>query len=297
MTFSFRLLRTSVVALCFCCLAEVGAQTANPVHGGGVVSRGTGGFVSVMVSTQRWVKARLVQPLLMDSRYAVVRLQVAELSQTRQWHTKSETVLAVDCANVDRKVAVLQRSWNVEANEEAAPVWRQDESLGGVASWSGLDLARLRFEELPALAFQDLWPQALQVPSDYRVGTEFACKAAALPGAVVWPVDDVAALVRKTGGFVDVQLLSCRISDRESQSGVDIQISHSPSGRAVMLGEKWVENGELHVDHLALAEADVEFRLARATGVLRLVRRSEMQTIGAGVCRTMPLPFGWLPNW
>jgi hypothetical protein len=125
MTFSFRLLRTSVVALCFCCLVEVGAQTANPAHGGGVVSRGTGGFVTVMVSTQRWVKARLVQPLLMDSRYAVVRLQVAELSQTRQWHTKSETVLAVDCANVDRKVVVLQRSWNVEANEEAAPFWRQ----------------------------------------------------------------------------------------------------------------------------------------------------------------------------
>ncbi len=297
MTFSFQLLRSSVVALCFCCFAEAGAQTANPGHAGGVVSQGGSGFVSVMVSTQRWVKARLLQPLLMDSRYAVVRLQVAELSRDSLWHTKSDTVLAVDCSNVGRKVAVLQRSWNVGANEQLPPVWRQDDSSEVSSSLVGLDLARLRFEELPVLAFEDLWPQALQIPSDVRVGAEFACKSAALPGAVVWPVDDVAAVVRKTGGFADVQLLNCRISDRASQSGMEIRISHSPSGRAVLLGEKWVESGALHADHLALADADVEFRLARATGVLRLVRRSEMQTIGAGVCRTVQLPFGWQPSW
>lgn len=240
MTFSFQLLRSSVVALCFCCFAKAVAQTANPGQAGGVVSQGSGGFVSVMVSTQRWVKARLLQPLLMDSRYAVVRLQVAELSRDSLWHTKSDTALAVDCANVGRKVAVLQRSWNIEENEQTPPAWRQDDRSEVRSSWSGLDLARLRFEELPVLAFEDLWPQALQIPSDFRVGAEFACRAAALPGAVVWPVDDVAALVRKTGGFVDVQLLNCRISDRESQSGVDIQISHSPSGRG---GIAWRKMG------------------------------------------------------
>ena len=91
----------------------------------------------------------------------------------------------------------------------------------------------------------------------------------------------------KRGGFEDVQALACRAIGRENPSGWDIEIRHSPRGKAVLLGEKWVLTGALHEDHLALSDGDLEVRLTRATGMLRLVLRSEMKTVGSGVCRTV----------
>lgn len=251
-----------------------------------------GAFVSVMVGTQRWVLARLLQPLLLDGRYAVVQTRVAEPWGQGQWRLAAENTLVVDCAAPRRRVAVVQQSVNVLADGGAPPQWQ----LSGGAL-AGLALAHLPFEALPVPEFVHQWPQPLQVPSEHQVGAEFACKAASLPNAVPWPAAEVAAIVRQTGGFDDVQALKCRASGRANPGGVDIEIRHSPAGRAVLLGEKWVLAGALHEDHLAMADGDLEVRLTRATGALRLVLRSEMQTVGTGVCRTVPPPGRRVSGW
>lgn len=259
-----------------------------------------GAFVSVMVATQQWVLARLLQPLLLDSRYAVVQTRVAEPWGQGKWRLVTENTFVVDCAVQRRRVAVVQQATNVNSDGEMPPQWQL---VGGAlaqvgtASMAGLALGNLQFHSLPEPQFVHVWPQPLQTPSEHQVGAEFACKAASLPHAAPWPVGEVAAAVRQTGGYEDVQLLKCRASGRANPTGVDIDIRHSPLGRAVLLGEKWAIVGALHEDHLALTDGDLEVRLTRATGALRLVLRSEMQTVGTGVCRTVPPPVRRTSGW
>lgn len=280
------------------CVAAVLASPLPVAAAGGSVEV-QGAFVSVMVATQQWVLARLLQPLLLDGRYAVVQTRMAEPWGQTKWRLTTESTLVVDCANQRRRVVVVQQAVNAQADGETPPQWQLTGGAlaQGGASMGGLALGSLPFQALPELKLAHDWPQPLQTPSEHRVGAEFACRAASLPQATPWPAGEVAALLRQTGGFDDVQVLKCRVSGRANPTGVDIDIRHSPLGQAVLLGEKWVVAGALHEDHLALADGDLEVRLTRATGVLRLVLRSEMQTVGTGVCRTVPLPgpraLGW----
>ena len=243
-----------------------------------------------MVATHEWVSARLLQPLLLDSRYAVVHTRVAKPWGQGQWRLADENILVVDCAASRRRVAVVRHATNTQFDGESPPQWQVPKDAMAkphVVGFPGLVLANLPFETLPESSFTHEWPQPLQTPGERRVGAEFACHASHLPHAAPWPAAEVAAIVRQTGGFEDVQALACRAIGRENPSGWDIEIRHSPRGKAVLLGEKWVLTGALHEDHLALSDGDLEVRLTRATGMLRLVLRSEMKTVGSGVCRTV----------
>jgi hypothetical protein len=61
---------------------------------------------------------------------------------------------------------------------------------------------------------------------------------------------------------------------------------YSPSGNSVLLGDRWILNGVLYENYMSVSDEDVELRLIRKTGEIRLVSRSESKTIGGGVCRT-----------
>lgn len=270
----------------FCALAAlVGPSPTLATSGGGEAQ---GAFVSVMVGTQQWVVARLLQPLLLDGGYAVVQTRVAEPWGQGQWRLTAENTLVVDCASPGRRVAVVQQATNTQPDGLLPPEWQVSGGILNQPTNTGLALSHLPFEALPAPGFAQQWPRPLRAPSEHRVAAEFACRAARLPSAMPLAAAEVAAVVRQSGGFDDVQALKCRASGRANPAGVDIEIRHSPRGSAVLLGEKWVVAGTLYEDHLALADGDLEVRLTRATGVLRLVLRSEMQTVGTGVCRTVP---------
>jgi len=282
--------RSSPIAAVCVAVALASSLWARAASGGSEVHRA---FVSIMLGTQQRVVARLLQPLLLDSRYAVVQTRVAEPWGQGQWRLATENTLVVDCAPPRRRVAVVQQAINAQPDGSAPTQWRRSGgalAVPGATGLAGLALASLPFQTLPEPHFVLEWPQPLQTPSEYQVGAAFACKAATLPNAAPWPVTEVAAIVRQTGGFDDVQALKCRASGRAKPAGVDIEIRHSPAGRAVLLGEKWVVAGALYEDHLAMADGDLELRLSRATGALRLVLRSEMQTVGTGVCHTVTLP-------
>lgn len=254
-----------------------------------------GAFVSLMVANRQWVLARLLQPLMLDGRYAVLQTRVAERWAPDKWRLTDESTWVVDCAAPGRRLAVVQRATNAEPDGSLPPRWQVTPGMG--ADTAGLALASLVFEDLPVPRFSHSWPQSLRSPEERRVGAEFACRAANLPGSVPWPEVEVAALLRQTGGFDDTQALRCSASGRANPTGVDIEIRHSPAGQAVMLGEKWVDTGALHEDHLAFADGDLEVRLIRNTGMLRLVLRSELLTVGTGVCRTLQAPASKIPGW
>lgn len=272
----------------WCCGGLFSVATAGTM---GTIGAGPGQpnpYVSVMVSTRQWVVARLLAPVLQEGRYAVLQTRLAQPWGVGRWRLSTESTLVADCTA--QRVALLHTAQNAQPDGDLPPQWV---STGGAlqpgpkpaAPEQGVALAGLVFEPVPVVAApQGDGPRALQVPHEWQVGMAFACKAA--QGTEPWGgwAEQVAAEVRLSGGFADVQEMKCRVQGRANPQGIDLHIRHSPGAGAVLLGEKWLADGALYADHWALSDGELAIRFAKATGALRLVLRAESVAVGVGQC-------------
>lgn len=247
-------------------------------------------FSLVMLATHQKVFARILPSRSRAAGYMLVQTQVVQPWNSNGWRLSSQSLLAIDCSLKNFRVAVVQQSINSKNDDSLPPVW-----VVSVGDKNSDDVIKDRVENLEKLVFNFLymprfineWPQNLQAPSEHHVAASFACLVASGTRQSSEVISEAAAVIRKSGGFDDIQILKCRASGRVYPNGIDIEMRHSPAGKAVLLGDKWVMTGALYADHLSMIEGDMEFRLSRSNGVLRLVLRSEMQSVGVGECRTV----------
>ena len=249
-------------------------------------------YEPIMLSTHEQVSARLLQSLLFDGRFAVVQTRVSRLrlpnskdqgNLLAHWHLDEQNTLAIDCMSSPWGIAVLQKERNIRSGDIGNPEWKISASN---ADFIGMSLDKLKFSKisgfdrpLPSL------PQKLELPAEWQVAAAFACETL-LHSKNAVSSSEIAFKIRGNGGYRSLHKVICQTSDSSEKFGANLVFYYSPSGNSVLLGDRWILNGVLYENYMSVSDEDVELRLIRKTGEIRLVSRSESKTIGGGVCRT-----------
>lgn len=253
-------------------------------------------FYTLLPADTQLVAGRLMAGGVVDGRYAVAQLRTAEATGPGTWRLTTERTVVFDCQAQPPLQALVQQGTNTQPADEP-PQWQSTTMAvppqpGGMLVFRAEDLTFSALPEdeapLPAAAADTMAP--LRLPGVWQVGAAFACAAAATPDKVA----QVAAGVALNAGLPDLKELVCPLTNEARQPAGVLKLAYSPTQAAVRVGEKWVSVGVFAPAFLAMSDGDTELRLLRTTGVLRLVRRSEMRGLGHGQCA--PAPAGGVPQ-
>ena len=284
-------------SLAFClgimwCLSVLAFPGTDPVVVEGQAASPEPGYEPIMLSTHEQVSARLLQSLLFDGRFAVVQTRVSRLRLSSNkdqgnlpayWHLDEQNTLVIDCMNSSWGIAVLQKERNIRSGDIENPEWRISASN---ADFIGMSLDKLKFFKISGFdrPLSSL-PQKLEPPAEWQVAAAFACETLLHSNKAV-SSSEVAFKIRSNGGYRDLHKVVCQTSDFPGKFGANLVFYYSPSGNSVLLGDKWIINGVLYESYMSVSDENVELRLIRKTGEIRLILRSESKTIGGGVCQT-----------
>lgn len=231
-----------------------------------------GTFHTVLASDSLMVAARVVTvPDAPASRFVLAEARLAEPA-AEGLRLMSEWLAVLDCQATPGRMAVLRELRNVQpAGQPVA--WTV--AAGGQALPVAADWGKLPFAPV-AQAVQAA--QRLQLPGVWQVVSHFACARA--DGG--YPA--LARQVSRTGGLPDLATWRCPLTDRVGRHASDIELAFSPSASALRINDSWVADGLLDDRYLGFELDGLAFRYMRDSGVLRVVRRDEMQHVASAQC-------------
>ena len=260
------------------------------------------GFTPVLSGSERMLGMRMLTPGLVEGRFALAQVRVAELvagpvadsgggvpgaggAVAARWRLKEESTYAVNCHADPKQVGLVQRAHNIQPDERLTPNWQQLLESVPTARLNDLSMQPLEQGEAPLADNRPEDPSrvgavAVRSPPELQSIAVFACAVASSH----WAEVDAAKHVQQTAGLAEVVEFNCELHHRSTGAIRSMSLAYLAFPPVVRVGDKWLSDGWLTPEYIAVADAGLDIRLMRATGKLRVVSRAEAASVASGDC-------------